>query len=87
MYVHIGGDKLLLDKDIIGIFDLDNTTVSKNSSKNATSVMFETAQGQKKVETVMDDIPKSFVVTKDKIYLTQLSTQTLIKRIKNEELI
>ncbi|MBQ3593108.1 MAG: DUF370 domain-containing protein [Clostridia bacterium] len=86
MYVHIGGDRVISDKDIIGIFDMDNTTVSKNTRKNATSLMLEKAQREGRVETVMDDIPKSFVVTENKVYITQLSVQTIIRRINNEEL-
>ncbi len=86
MYIHIGGDRVISDKDIIGIFDLDNTTVSKNTQKNATSLLLEKAQREGRVETVMDDIPKSFVVTESKVYITQLSVQTIIKRINNEEL-
>ena len=77
---------MISDKDIIGIFDMDNTTVSKNTRKNATSLMLEKAQREGRVETVMDDIPKSFVVTENKVYITQLSVQTIIRRINNEEL-
>lgn len=87
MYIHIGADTLISDKDLIGIFDLDNTTVAKNTGKNATSLMLEKAQEKGEAETVMDDIPKSIVLTADKVYITQLSVQTLIKRIKNEEII
>ncbi|MBQ3593033.1 MAG: DUF370 domain-containing protein, partial [Clostridia bacterium] len=76
MYIHIGGDRVISKKKIIGIFDLDNTTVSKNTRKNATSLMLEKAQREGRVETVMDDIPKSFVVTEDMVYITQLSVQT-----------
>ena len=86
MYIHIGGDRVISDREIIGIFDLDNTTVSKNTRKNATSLLLEKAQREGRVETVMDDIPKSFVVTKKMVYITQLSVQTLLKRINNEEL-
>ena len=28
MYLNIGQDTVIIDKDILGIFDLDNTTVS-----------------------------------------------------------
>ena len=29
MFIHIGQDTVVIDKEIIGIFDMDNTTVSK----------------------------------------------------------
>ena len=31
MYLNIGQDTVIIDKDILGIFDLDNTTVSKST--------------------------------------------------------
>ena len=31
MYLHLGGDKVVKTKDIIGIFDMDTSTVSKNT--------------------------------------------------------
>ena len=31
MYLHLGQDALVKTSDVIGIFDLDNTTVSKNT--------------------------------------------------------
>ena len=86
MYLHAGNNKNIRITGIIGIFDMDNTTVSKNTRKNATSLMLEKAQREGMVETVMDDIPKSFVVTENKVYITQLSVQTLIKRINSKEL-
>ena len=33
MYVHIGNGESVKDKDIIGIFDLDTSTVSKITKK------------------------------------------------------
>ena len=31
MFIHIGHDTVVLDKEIIGIFDMDNTTVMKKT--------------------------------------------------------
>ena len=31
MYVHLGVDQVVKEDDIIGIFDLDSTTVSKHT--------------------------------------------------------
>ena len=31
MYLHLGNETIIRTKDIIGIFDLDSTTVSKRS--------------------------------------------------------
>jgi len=31
MYIHLGGDYVVSQEDIIGIFDLENTTLSKHT--------------------------------------------------------
>ena len=31
MYIHIGQDTVIVDEEIIGIFDMENTTVMKNT--------------------------------------------------------
>ncbi|MCR5522336.1 MAG: DUF370 domain-containing protein [Clostridia bacterium] len=79
MYLHLGLDKVVRFEDIIGIFDLDNTTVQK-STRN----FLARAEKDKKVENVCTDLPKSFVVCekdgREKIYITQMASSTLLKR-------
>ena len=76
MYIEIGQETVITDKNIVGIFDLDTTTVSKHSRK-----FLEISEKQKKVINVSYELPKSFVVTKDKkVYISQISTATLQKR-------
>lgn len=81
MYVHLGVDSLVKEEDIIGIFDLDSTTVSKHTRK-----FLNEAEKQKKVINVSFELPKSFVLCgkkKDtKVYISQLSSSTLYKRSK-----
>lgn len=80
MYLHLGEKTVIKTDDIIGIFDLDNTTVSKNTRDYL-------AKEQKKgnVINVSYELPKSFIVCdenkKRKIYISQLSSQTLYRRI------
>lgn len=57
MYLHIGSETIVLEKNLIGIFDLDNTSVSK-----FTREFLRSRQQQGAVITVAEDIPKSFVV-------------------------
>ena len=82
MYLNIGQETIITDKNILGIFDLDNTTVKKatidyinNSSKNGECVTVSA-----------EELPKSFIVTtenkKKKIYISPLNTSTIFKRIK-----
>lgn len=80
MYLHLGNDVLVKTEEVIGIFDLDTTTVSKK-----TRDYLNKAEKKKEVITVSYDLPKSFVIcSKEKknqrVYLSQLSTATLQKR-------
>lgn len=75
MYINIGGDKFLLFKDIVGVFDLENTTTSK-----ITRDFLKKSEKNNKSENAVTDIPHSFVVTEDKVYIAQSSSQTIYKR-------
>ncbi len=75
MYVNIGGDKMVFEKDIVGVFDLENTTTSK-----ITREFLKRREKDGKSESYVTDIPHSFVVLDDKIYIAQSSTQTILKR-------
>ncbi|MBE6916407.1 MAG: DUF370 domain-containing protein [Ruminococcaceae bacterium] len=80
MYLNIGGDFSVRDKSIIGIFDLDNTSVSRKTQEFL-------ARAEKEGAVVpCDDLPKSFVLTAEyginRLYLTSLNTATLEKRAK-----
>lgn len=79
MYVHLGMETVVNEKDIIGIFDLDSTTVSKHTRK-----FLNIAEKNKKVINVSFELPKSFVVCsknkESKIFISQLASTTLQKR-------
>ena len=86
MFLHIGNDVYLAEKDIIAIFNLDTSSVSKN-----TQIYLSKNEQKNAIETVCEDIPKTFVVTrknnKDKVYLTNISSATLIKRAENDTIV
>lgn len=77
MYVYLGGDTVVNTKDIIGIFDMDTSTVNK-----ATRDYLSKAEKNKKIIYVNYELPKSFVVCSKKIYVCPLNTATLLKRCK-----
>ena len=81
MFVHLGVDSVVKEDDIIGIFDLDSTTVSKHTRK-----FLNEAEKQKQVINVSFELPKSFVLCGKKkntmVYISQLSSSTLYKRSK-----
>jgi hypothetical protein len=82
MYLHIGQGVVVPEADIIGIFDLDNTTSSRITRK-----FLNEAEKNKRIINISNELPNSFVVchenktdTEQIIYLSQLSSQTLLKR-------
>ena len=77
MYLYLGGETVINTKEIIGIFDMDTSTVNK-----ATRDYINLAEKNKKIVYVNYDLPKSFVVTNDKIFVCPLNTSTLYKRAK-----
>ena len=79
MYLHVGQNTVIQTEDIIGIFDLDKTTVSPR-----TRAFLNDGQKEGRVVTVGDDLPQSFVVTADgMIFISPISGSTLIKRMKH----
>lgn len=79
MYLHLGGDTVIRKDDIVGIFDLENSTVSSK-----TRDFLAEAEKSGKIINVSAELPKSFVVCREenttKIYICQLLPGTLIKR-------
>lgn len=84
MFLHIGQDVIINQKDILGIFDMDTATVSKH-----TRDLLKEAEKKGEVITVTYELPKSFIICTEnkerRIYLSQLSTATLLKRTASIE--
>ena len=79
MYIDIGTDYLVKISDIVGIFDLDNTTTTTSYTQN----FLNEKQKQNKVVYLVKDIPKSFVLTMDgTVYVVELSSQIIRKRME-----
>jgi hypothetical protein len=82
MYLHLGQDTVITYEEILGIFDLEATTVSK-----ATRDYLAAATKGGRVVNVSFDLPKSFVVCRNKdggttVYISPISPSTLLKRSK-----
>lgn len=79
MFLHLGENVVVPKKDIIGIFDLETTTYSSD-----TSSFLRMAEEDGFVERISKDKPKSFVIAEvnkmSKIYLSPISSSTLTKR-------
>ncbi len=84
MFLHIGEGKILSKKEIIGIFDLETTSVSKKTRE-----FLKINEKKGNVEYIGYEIPKTYILTnkKDekKVLITQISTQTLQKRAERND--
>ena len=80
MYLSIGNDLAVRDKSVIGIFDIDNTTVTARGRE-----FLNRAEAEGQV-VPCDDLPKSYVLTVEygmkRVFLSGLSASTLEKRMK-----
>ena len=79
MYLHLGNDTVIRKDDIIGIFDIEGSTVSRK-----TRDFLANAEKSGIIVNVSTELPKSFVLCREqdgyRIYICQLSPVTLIKR-------
>lgn len=79
MYLRIESNIVVSTKDIIGIFDMDNTTVSRLGRH-----FLSRAEKNGLIINSTDDLPKSFVVINDggetKVYISSVSSKILAKR-------
>lgn len=79
MYLHLGKNTIVQTSTILGVFDLDNSTVSRH-----TRAFLSKAQKENRVVDVSAELPKSFVVCVTKqgyvVYLSQIAPSTLLKR-------
>lgn len=82
MYLHIGGETVVDTDSIVGIFDMDNATLSIK-----TRDMLSRAQKEGRIVYASFELPRSFIICRNKeshiIYITQLSSSTLIKRTRS----
>lgn len=84
MYLNIGNNKNIRIKNIFGIFDADATTVSP-----VTRQYLAAAERRGAVGSAGEEIPKSFVVYRDRhgmcVCFSQFSAASLQKRIDEAE--
>lgn len=82
MYLHLGQNTVVRTEDIIGVFDMDNSTVSKH-----TRDFLGKAQRENQVVNVSMELPKSFILCerngKQTVYISQIAPSTLLRRAKS----
>lgn len=79
MYLHLGQEVVVSVKNVIAIFDMETTTISK-----ITKEFLMVAEEEGFIVNVSDDLPKSYVICeidgKSTIYISPISSSTLYKR-------
>lgn len=75
MFLFLGGNVTVRDNDVIGIFDIEECSVSRT-----TADFLNASQKRSQIVDVSQDIPKSFVVCSDKVYISNVSHNTIRKR-------
>lgn len=80
MFLHVGNNKNIRIRDVIGIFDMDNATLSSITRK-----FLSNTQKKLMVETAAVEIPKSFILFEEnglyKICFSPLSSSSLRGRM------
>ena len=83
MYIHIGSDYMVRSRDIIGIFNIEKTTVSADAREFLNKAAKRSAE-----VSCTDELPRSFVVTFDgetldeRVYISRVSPATIAKRVR-----
>lgn len=79
MFLHLGENVVVPLKDVIGIYDIETSMYSSDTSQ-----FLRMAEEDGFVERITKEKPKSFIIAevnkKSKIYMSPISSSTLIKR-------
>ena len=84
MYLHIGDRGCILEKDIVGIFDLEVTTTMKTTAE---FLNISQEEGFTVSAVERGEMPKSFILADrqgvSRVYISPVSAATLKKRYLN----
>jgi len=75
LYIHLGGEKVVLSSEVVAIFDISIEKSSKISKQFVSHAIKE-----KQVVRIGEEEPKSIVVTGDAVYYSPISSATLKKK-------
>ena len=82
MYLHLGQSVMVPDRDILGIFDLDNASWAFKTRE-----FLERAEQEGRAIWLTEDLPRSFVLVDSRwgepvVYIAPLSSPTLSGRME-----
>ena len=79
MYIHLGEQISINDTTVIGVFDIENTTIGPD-----TRAYLNRMEAEGRVVNVSEEMPKSFVICMENgtetAYISSISAATLRKR-------
>ena len=77
MFLYLGGSVTVNADDVVGIFDIEACSVSRT-----TADFLNSCQKKGIVEYVSADMPKSFIAAGGKLYISNVSHNTIVKRAR-----
>ena len=84
MYLHLGDEVMAKTSQIIGVFDLDTSTVPET-----TRSFLAQAQKDGNIINIGDNLPKSFILYEEdgkiRVYISPLASSTLRRRAQNNK--
>jgi hypothetical protein len=75
VYIHLGGNKMIRSTEVVAILD-----AGTRRAPHSLTPFLEAAQASGRMETISHEEVKSYVVTKEAIYPSPISSTTLMKR-------
>ena len=80
MYLHLGQDTVIRSGEVVGIFDMETSTLAPSTRE-----YLKKSEQAGRVVNVSLEMPKSFVLCssapgRECVYITQISSATLLKR-------
>lgn len=81
MFLYLGGDITVKSKDVIGIFDIEECSVSRTTAE-----FLNFSQKNGRIVNVSKEMPKSFIVTENKTYISNVSNRTIALRAREKSL-
>lgn len=79
MYLFLGGDVTVRSDEIIGVFDIEECSVSRTTADYLNS-----CQKKSQIVNISEDMPKSFIIAEKQTYISNVSHRTICKRAKEE---
>ena len=75
MYLILGRDEVILEDNVIGIFDLDNASWSKRTRE-----YLATGEREGRIANMSDGLPRTLIVTEEHDYLVSQTPQRAAAR-------